>query len=227
MYYLLTDATMLAHIISSNKTLEEIRAELEDEADDEAVVCLESIEDEAVTRALNKQWPDTNNAEWAEMLIGEEKNRYYPVLYLYDEAVCEATNKEVRIIILTLIEVALAMTSPPPPNAEPYWLPEANMVIDGNRILVGWWTENQSARSDKPDFDFEIGICEDRPEDFREILGTIAHEVGHIVCGHFKPYFKSLDREIEAWNWARDILSSHDMWDDMDEFHALESMKRS
>jgi len=29
---------MLAHIISSNKTLEEIRAELEDEADDEAVV---------------------------------------------------------------------------------------------------------------------------------------------------------------------------------------------
>ena len=71
LYYLLTDATMLAHIISSNKTLEEIRAELEDEADDEAVVCLESIEDEAVTRALNKQWPDTDNAEWAKMLIGE------------------------------------------------------------------------------------------------------------------------------------------------------------
>jgi len=29
--------------------------------------------------------------------IGEEKNRYYPVLYLYDEAVCEAANKGVRI----------------------------------------------------------------------------------------------------------------------------------
>ena len=71
MYYLLTDATGLARIIEANKTLEEIRAELEE---DEAVVCLESIEDEAVTRALNKQWPDTDNAEWAKMLIGEFTN---------------------------------------------------------------------------------------------------------------------------------------------------------